>query len=854
MLTLQDCWAKTTPFQSVTTHAKVSGIVAKCIYWCYLSESDRMLLRSWLHRTDEQVSAFIAYLVSLHDIGKVEALFQEKFPEQAARLKNCNMYVDRRNYENVRHERTSNLIMRNIWCAQAQERHAVKTFSGILGAHHQGKCGKKGRLDQDGWRALQDKLEIQMRELFLGGTLEIPAVKKGLEARIQAILLGITILSDWISSGKAFADAENWISMEHAEEAIVEKAEAFLRESQLAPSPETWASTFCGVWPNIPQVGMRPLQAEMERIFQEYKERYRVILVEAPMGEGKTEAGLYAAVQMMRQWRKDGFYVALPTAATSNQMVERIRALMRENEIDSTVRLLHSMAWLSDVKDMENINSEEEQDEVHRWLAPVRRGLLGQYAVGTVDQVMLAATTAKYGVLRLLGLSNKVLVIDEIHSYDVYMMEIIVRLLEWCKALEIPVVMLSATLPPALKEKLLRPYTDQSAPQDYPAITTISENGRPLIYPIQRTVKTQRVTVKLVPCLHDAEAIAKLAVEQVEHGGCICVLMNTVGDAQAVYQAVKRLYNGELMLFHAQFPVKRRTELENQCVRKFGKDKSSRPQRAILVATQVVEQSLDVDFDGMITAVAPIDLLIQRMGRIFRHEDTPRPKEISDPVQWVLVPNAEQEFGANEAIYPPCLLKQAIHLLEQRQTIRIPEDLAELVAKGYNMEAAPTEEREKWLEWETENGINAGTSSLYTLNAPDKSFIPCKSPETMFQDDEQASFLTVKTRLGEPSVRIALLEPELFARVKQRTQKINETEVAKVAEHELARLVMEQSVSIREKKIRKWKEKYHYCPIKGAILLAGLEIYPAEDGVFQCFGGSIHFDPELGVIIKEAES
>ena len=256
----------------------------------------------------------------------------------------------------------------------------------------------------------------------------------------------------------------------------------------------------------------------------------------------------------------------------------------------------------------------------------------------------------------------------------------------------------------------------------------------------------------------------------------------------------------------------------------------------------------------MITAVAPIDLLIQRMGRIFRHEETPRPKELAQPVQWVLVPDIGQEVGINEKIYPPCLLKQSIYLLEQRQMVRIPEDLAELVAKGYDMEAAPKEVQKKWLEWEIENGINAGTSSLYTLDAPDKSFIPCKSPETMFQDDEQASFLTVKTRLGEPTVRIALLEPELFARVKQCSQIINGTEVAKVAEHDLARLVMEQSVSIRAKIVRSWNEKSRYCPIKGAILLAGMEIYPAEAGVFQCSGGSIRFDPELGVIIKEAES
>ena len=851
MLTLQECWAKTEPFQSVPTHAMVSGFVSKTVYRHYLSAGDRTMLRNWLHRTDEQVASFIAYLVSLHDIGKLEPLFQEKSPDRLEQLKQCGMYVYTFDGEKVRHEQTSSKIMQRIWHDQEQDRRATKTFSEILGAHHQGKCGKEGRLDFPAWQALQGELEEQMRKHFLRDETQIPVVEKAEVAKIQALLLGITILSDWIASSAAFADAETWVSEDGAERRIEDTAKAFLKKSQLEPISTAWASAFCGVWPNIPQKGMRPLQTEVERIFQKNQERYQVILIEAPMGEGKTEAGLYAAVQMMKQWEKNGFYVALPTAATSNQMVVRMRALLQNNGIDSSVRLLHSMAWLSDAKE---IGTAEDQDEIHRWLAPVRRGLLGQYAVGTIDQAMMAAATAKYGVLRLLGLSNKALVIDEIHSYDVYMMEIIVRLLEWCKALEIPVVMLSATLPPALKKKLLQAYTDELFSQSYPAITAIPENRKPEVYPVVRSVKCQTVSVKLVPFLNNPVKIAELAVKQVAHGGCICVLMNTVRDAQKVYQAIKDRFEGDLMLFHAQFPAKQRTDLENLCIKKFGKDKSSRPKCAILVATQVVEQSLDVDFDGMITAVAPIDLLIQRMGRIFRHEDTPRPKEISAPVQWVLVPDAEQDFGINEIIYPPCLLRQAVHLLERNPIIRIPEDLADLVADGYDMDAAPEEERNQWLEKMIDDGVKAEASTMYQLSAPDKAFTPCSKPGNLFQDDEGKSYLSVKTRLGEPTVRIALLEAELYTKVKQYVHNINGVMVAKVAEHALARLVMEQSVSVREKKIRSFNEKSHYCPIKGAILLAGLEIYPAEKGVFRYSGGSIQFDPELGVIIKEAES
>ena len=192
----------------------------------------------------------------------------------------------------------------------------------------------------------------------------------------------------------------------------------------------------------------------------------------------------------------------------------------------------------------------------------------------TVDQAMLAATQVKYGVLRLSGLSNKVLVIDEIHSYDVYMDEIIMRLLEWCIALEIPVVMLSATLPADKKADLLRVYGCKLPEGSYPSITSVLEDGSARIRSIPASSRTLEIKVEVSPCLNDAEAIAHMAISAVQAGGCLCVLMNTVRDAQAVYCAVRENYDGKLLLFHAQFPAARREEIERECLTLFGKDKS----------------------------------------------------------------------------------------------------------------------------------------------------------------------------------------------------------------------------------------------------------------------------------------
>ena len=222
------------------------------------------------------------------------------------------------------------------------------------------------------------------------------------------------------------------------------------------------------------------------------------MLFETPMGKGRAKAGVYADLQM---------------------------------------------AWLSDEGQQSFCSDFDTEEERYawRWMLPVRRGLLGSYAVGTVDQAMMSVLLVKYGVLRLLGLAEKALILDELHSYDVYMSEILHRLLEWCKVLEIPVVLLSATLPPEKKAQMLSAYTAESIPSSYPAVTAITESGKVLVRTIHRTEKQQTVSVTLCPILHQAEQIAAYAKELVQDGGCLCILLNTVQQAQETFQARKAM-------------------------------------------------------------------------------------------------------------------------------------------------------------------------------------------------------------------------------------------------------------------------------------------------------------------------
>lgn len=842
---LEQLWAKTVPFQSVITHGIVCGTICEYLMRAYLSDGSRKLVADVLGMTDNAMIAFMGYLASLHDIGKIEYHFQCKDHDMKALLKELGVDQKYVGHENIRHEKTGEIVLRQIWDEMDQDYDSLEIFSALIGAHHQNNHKSDFRKKDPFFDEHRKSLERNMRGRFLSDAeMHFPELPDQQEGVFEAILLGVLILSDWISSGSMFADAEDWINQKNCDNQIISRTEEFLEKSGLKKALVNWGQSFTDVWPWIPRYGMRPLQQGAEKLMGSDK-CYSLILLEAPMGEGKTEAGMYCAVQMLRQWKKDGFYVALPTAATSNQMVSRIKDWFRVLDIPKEVRLLHGMAWMVDECTSEDIQNTEDQDEIARWLAPLRRGFLGQFSVGTIDQAMMSVTKVKYGVLRLLGLSNKVLVIDEIHSYDVYMGEFIQRLLEWCKAMKIPVVMLSATLPPKLKAKLLVPYTKKPLSRGYPLITAVCEDGSVEELPVQKTVKNITISVDLLPILNDPQRIARKAAELTEQGGCVCVLMNTVRQAQKVYSALEECYDGELMLFHAQFPAYQRKEIEEACIYKFGKDKSRRPKRAILVATQVVEQSLDVDFDAMLTAVAPIDLVLQRMGRIFRHDDTIRPIHLQQPSQHILIPDGE-DYGVDGYVYPEVLLRQTIQVLKGRDKVKIPEDLASLVADGYDESKVPPWEFEKWMEHMIGEQIEAGQSRKYLIGTPDKTYSALGDSGQFFDDDGENRYLTVQTRLGEPSVRIALLEPELYRRVEACVEKDG---IAKVRDRDLAKSVQMQSVSVTERRLKIDKSELSY--IKGDNLLAGVRVYPAKDGICEFPGGRICFDKKLGVMIEE---
>ena len=500
-------WAKTAPFKSILSHSLDTAAVAEALLTNGIFKTILPDLAVWIKKTCSdsscaEIQNLVLYLASLHDIGKINPFFTGKSDEKGAckLLDSEELIKDyRRDMNQFRHEDYTKSVLLRIWkekerfeSVNARRKDSTTdNLAKILSLHHQGKQGKGKEIpDCDAknlWKSQQDKLEEIMFDMFHPPQIILNSTTCNHVSATCMVLLGIIILSDWLASSDAFANFDILENEKYADYycRIRERAYDLVKRSHLSETELPKGKQFTDIWKNIPRDGMRSLQTVTEHIM-EVQEKPLLLLIEAPMGEGKTEAGAYAAFCMGKYFGKKGFYVALPTAATANQMHGRMEQLMKDTLPESQVRLLHSLAWLSDevTKEESDIFSEDRR-YVQEWTKPLRRGLLEGYSVGTVDQVLMSALYVRYGVMRLLGIQNKVLILDEVHAYDAYMQDILQRMLEWCRELRIPVVMLSATLATETKKKVLDVYrVDYKEEQEYPAITAVYENGDYQISPI----------------------------------------------------------------------------------------------------------------------------------------------------------------------------------------------------------------------------------------------------------------------------------------------------------------------------------------------------------------------------------
>jgi CRISPR-associated endonuclease/helicase Cas3 len=384
-------------------------------------------------------------------------------------------------------------------------------------------------------------------------------------------------------------------------------------------------------------------------------------IIEGETGSGKTEAALRYYGKLFCAGKVDSLYLANPLRFAATQLHTRAYDFMRNWLGDSAPPVILAVPGYLRLDDMSGYQLPDYQvlwwdkgSEVYTrrgWACEhPKRFLSAPVAVGTIDQVLLAAMRVPHAHLRMAGLSRSLLVIDEVHASDSYMTELTLGVLRFMRHVGGHVLLMSATLGSTVRQRYLDvmtgkkhqpPGLEDAIGTSYPLVTT-SDQGR---LHARSSSADKSVTIELHPFQQDPGRVASLAKDLVEQGACILILRNTVKQAVATAKAIEELIssrpellfsvNGVPTLHHSRFSRKDRMLLDNAVSDRFGQG-GTRPSQ-ILVSTQTLEQSLDVDFDILLTDLCPMDVLLQRIGRLHRHKND-RPEKFSSARCLVLVP------------------------------------------------------------------------------------------------------------------------------------------------------------------------------------------------------------------------
>lgn len=752
-------WAKLNPKKSLIDHMLETGIVAECLMNGIFKPLVNRLVE--LTGIDEEIlKSQIIFISAMHDIGKAHPVFQGRDNETNEMLRGYEL-----NQEAVstmfRHEEYAEKMIKktDLFGFDADARSKIMIRQ-IISLHHQ---KEKEREEKDfveikskiseRWGNIQKYIYNYIKEIFPCEKIEFPGIifnDPKIGFAVENGILGILITSDWIASNneamdnktiKDFSDVGQYLDWKQKVVTVFLFGENLTRSA--FPDTRSFDSLF--------HFGDgRPVQRDVVNIVQ--KNNIKLMLIESGCGSGKTEAALYAASVLGNKNGLSGIYMGLPTGTSAEAIQGRVDDFLSELHMRKT-KLYTSKSMLL-----------RENNTEPSWTDVSRQRLLAPSAVGTVDQVMTAARLVRFESVRMAGLSSKVLIIDEIHAYDAYMITVIERLLQICNVLGTPIILLSATLPVSTKKKLFSTIIDESdidVHSGYPLISYVTADNEFYECQSESHEPDKNIECESLPILNDYESIAELAVKNVECGGCECVIMNTVSDAINVYDSIKKITNDDcnVILYHARMPEKTKDEKIKKILKWCGKDRNERPERAIIVGTQVLEQSIDIDVDYMITAICPVDLLLQRIGRYHRHGDEGTIREhmaIKNVVQ-VLIPDEENdaEYGGTGYVYKSCYLDATRQIIVERPVLQIPSCTPEIINRVY--ESAD-------IKTMTEDRIKNAKSDAGNINIENGFELYEKCVLGKLSD----RYINVRES-EEPTVQIAILdEDEMQAAKKKR--------------------------------------------------------------------------------------
>jgi CRISPR-associated endonuclease/helicase Cas3 len=727
----------------------------------------------------EPALAWSAALCGLHDLGKATPGFQAKWAVGHEKVQQAGFPFPRGAPE--RHDASTRHLLVGQLLARGLSLPTANRLSEAVAAHHGFPISPAERQQvalfelPASWSAAISSLANGYFSATVGG-LPAPTLTKEPATRSAFLqwLAGLCATSDWIgSSVNHFPHRRTWRAEQQFLQEAISLAELALDRIGIQPVlPYRYAQSQILEKALPAQLKPRPLQAELASILQSAAPEPLLIIIEAPMGEGKTEAAFAVDAWARQAYESKGTYFAMPTQATSNALYARVASYLARvagSQGNAELQLAHGSSTLEDARlRLQGVGFGEDDASVtvSAWFAGHRRTLLAPNAVGTVDQAIVAMLNAKHHFVRLFGLADRVVILDEVHAYDAYTGGLIERLVAWLRHLGCCVVVMSATLPAERRSSLIRAFDPAAASMAYgayPRVTCV-QPGQSSATRTFATARKQIVQVEGVGT--DPGVLAARAIEASRHGAAVLVVANTVRRAQAIYGALPADMCVGKLLFHARFPMDERLALENTLLDRFGPGAGER-EGWIVVATQVAEQSLDVDFDLLISDVAPVDLLLQRVGRLHRHERT-RPAYASTPR--VLVAGLGTDGSVDHSAYRPVYQRlpvirtgAALAQAAAADGIHLPDDIDRLVQHVYGDEppkrtdaAFLTEHEQARMDWAADLERMTGLAALAAQPLPAE-WPPGQSASRM--DDEAAAngLARFGTRLGDESLNIVPL-------------------------------------------------------------------------------------------------
>jgi CRISPR-associated endonuclease/helicase Cas3 len=793
-------WAKTTKeegneaWHNLLWHLIDAGMVTRALWDSSLADAMKKDMAHTLSLDVDQARNLLSFWVALHDIGKAGPAFQRKWESGRQRVKQAG-FTFPPSPESIPgfHGLATTWIMDNYWKEEQiiQDHSFSISLAFALGGHHgeipsssafNSTVYQLDHLGDDPWKAARNGIINQLKEIFTPPDIYTPP--SGMEPcnALLFLLAGLTTTADWIASNSTYfkfddgsMPLETYLH-QSAEEARYALQDLGWHGWKSSGEPYTFTQLFPEFTPNS-------LQSASIEHTQDLTSPYLLIL-EAPTGSGKTESALYLADNTIQKEYKAGIYIAMPSQATSNQMYDRTTKFLSERykHLPLNVLLVHGAALIkedfSKVR-IQGIGQDQQQAQGNiigaEWFLPRKKSLLAPFGIGTVDQTFLSVMRCKHFFLRLFGLAHKVVIFDEVHAYDVYMLEIFKRLLNWLRSVNTSVIILSATLPEQSRLELLQTYSglveDVQVPNvEFPRLSISTEN-QIRIFPLGKT-ESRCIALQWVA----EEDLITILSNKLANGGNAAIICNRVDHTLEIYERLKQVFPAdELLIFHSRFPYCWREQIETKVKDCYEKNSASRPQRSIVIATQVIEQSLDLDFDLMISDLAPVDLLIQRVGRLHRHQGNThppsRPAALAMPQLMLLLPEEEQglpSFKKDGAIYAPYILQRTWFAIRSLSSLNLPAQTDELIGKVYSEELMDDIRAELWpqmqeyfrkmLHEDDEDSLKAVKQLIKT---PNKRILgDLRADFDDEHDPASHSLMQTLTRNARPSVQLVCLVQE----------------------------------------------------------------------------------------------